>query len=108
MPDTRTHTNVWDALTDNAEEAANLTVRSDLMIAISGAVERWELTQLEAARRLGITQPRLNKLLNGKIDQFSLDMLLNLAVRAGLDVRVEITRAQAQRPVSNLRKTRVA
>jgi predicted XRE-type DNA-binding protein len=108
MTASRTYANVWDALTDNAEEAANLTVRSDLMIAISGAVERWELTQVEAARRLGITQPRLNKLLNGKIDQFSLDMLLNLAVRAGLDVRVEITRAQAQRPVSNLRKARVA
>jgi predicted XRE-type DNA-binding protein len=108
MTASRTYANVWDALTDNAEQAANLTVRSDLMIAISGAVERWELTQVEAARRLGITQPRLNKLLNGKIDQFSLDMLLNLAVRAGLDVRVEITRAQAQRPVSNLRKARVA
>jgi predicted XRE-type DNA-binding protein len=108
VTESRTYASVWDALTDNAEEAANLTVRSDLMIAISDAVERWKLTQAEAARRLGITQPRLNKLLNGKIDQFSLDMLLNLAVRAGLDVRVQITRADAQGTGSNLRKARVA
>jgi predicted XRE-type DNA-binding protein len=108
MTDPQTYASVWDALTDTAEDAANFTVRSDLMIAISEAVERWELTQAEAARRLGITQPRLNKLLNGKIDQFSLDMLWNLAHRAGLHVRVEITRAKPQRPVSNLRKARVA
>jgi predicted XRE-type DNA-binding protein len=48
------------------------------------------LTQAEAARRLGITQPRLNDLLRSKIDKFSLDMLITLASNAGIAVRLEI------------------
>lgn len=47
----------------------------------------------EAARRLGITQPRLNALLKSRIDQFSLDALVNIANRAGLDVRLVIRKA---------------
>ena len=38
----------------------------------------------EAARRLGVTQPRISRLLKGKWEDFSLDMLLTLATRAGL------------------------
>jgi predicted XRE-type DNA-binding protein len=53
------------------------------MIAISEAVAAWDVTQVEAARRLGVTQPRLNDLLRGRIDKFSIDALLELAVRAG-------------------------
>src|SRR5207245_2350809 len=59
----RTFSNVWDALEDNPEEAANLTMRSDVMIAIKDAVQGWKTTQARAAQRLGITQPRLNDLL---------------------------------------------
>lgn len=48
------------------------------------------MTQAEAAHRLGITQPRLNDLLRGRITNFSLDALINLAVQAGLKVRLDI------------------
>ena len=51
------------------------------------------MTQAEAARRLGITQPRLNDLLRGRITNFSLDALINLAGQAGLKVRLEIAEA---------------
>jgi len=82
--------NVWDALTDSPAEAAIMTMRSDLMIAIQQRVRGWNHSQADAARRLGITQPRLNDLLRSKIDKFSLDMLVGLAGQAGISVRLEI------------------
>ena len=82
--------NVWDALADTPQEAANLTMRAELLIAIGQKVANWKGTQVAAAKRLGITQPRLNDLLRGKIDSFSLDALVNIAHRAGLVLRVEI------------------
>lgn len=84
---------VWSALEENSEAAANMRMRSGLLIAIEQEVRAWELTQAAAARRLHITQPRLNDLLRGRIDKFSLDMLVNLARQAGLDVRLDIAKA---------------
>jgi predicted XRE-type DNA-binding protein len=83
--------NAFDALMDTPEEAANMTMRSDLLIALQGVVEGWKISQAEAAKRLGITQPRLNDLLRGRINNFSLDALINLAPRAGLAVRLDLT-----------------
>lgn len=85
--------NVWDALADTPATAANMAMRAELLIAIDQRVRRWNLTQVEAARRLGLTQPRLNDLLRGKIDRFSLDTLINLARAAGLAVRIDIAEA---------------
>ena len=84
------YANVWDALTDSPEESANMTMRSNLLIALQQKVKSWEATQAEAARRLGVTQPRLNDLLRSKIDKFSLDKLINLAIHAGISVRLDI------------------
>src|SRR5438309_10398616 len=64
---TETFESVWDALEDTPTEAENMKLRSRLMIAISEAVTAWDVTQMEAARRLGVTQPRLNDLLRGHI-----------------------------------------
>jgi len=89
----RTFANVWDAIEDNREAAANMTMRSDVMIAVHNAVRGWKTTQAQAARRLGITQPRLNDLLHGKINKFSLDTLLTLATRAGLKVKIDVRSA---------------
>jgi predicted XRE-type DNA-binding protein len=93
MTKTRTFDNVWDAIEDSPEEAATMTVRSNLMIAIKEQVRSWNMTQANAARRLAITQPRLNDLLNGKINKFSLDTLLTLATRAGLKVKIDVRSA---------------
>jgi predicted XRE-type DNA-binding protein len=84
---------VWDALEDTPTEAENMKLRSSLMIAISEAVSGWRVTQTEAARRLGVTQPRLNDLLRGRVGKFSLDALVALAAHAGLAVHLEITLA---------------
>ncbi|MBN9562913.1 MAG: XRE family transcriptional regulator [Alphaproteobacteria bacterium] len=86
---------VWDALEDSPTEAANMRLRSELMIAVQQAVASWGITQAEAAKRLDVTQPRLNDLLRGRIAKFSLDALSLLAARAGLIVRIEITQAAA-------------
>ena len=74
-------------------EAENLKMRSDLMLGIEVFYRRSGLTQAQAAKRLGITQPRLNALLKSRIEQFSLDALVNIANRAGLDVRLVIRKA---------------
>jgi predicted XRE-type DNA-binding protein len=82
--------NVWDAIEDTPGAAANMTMRSDLLIALRTVVEGWGVTQAEASRRLGVTQPRLNDVLRGRISNFSLDALIGLAEKAGLAVRLEI------------------
>jgi predicted XRE-type DNA-binding protein len=86
----QTFASVWDALEDSAGEAANMRARSELMIALRTKIESWNVSQTEAARRLGVTQPRLNDLMRGRLDKFSLDALVNLAQPAGLSVRLEI------------------
>jgi predicted XRE-type DNA-binding protein len=88
MTKSETYASVWDAIEDTPEDAAAMKLRADVMIAITGKVRAWKVTQYEAARRLGITQPRLNELLKGKISKFSLDALMALAPRAGLTVKV--------------------
>ena len=89
----QTYESVWDALEESAEAAANMRVRADLMIAVQRYVSKNALTQLQAAKRLGITQPRLNDLLRGKIDKFSLDALVNMVARAGMQVKLTVRKA---------------
>jgi predicted XRE-type DNA-binding protein len=84
-------TSVWEALVDTPEEAENLRVRSQVMRAIVQAVKAWDVSQTEAARRLHVTQPRLNDLLKGKIDKFSLDALVNLLAGADLEIEIRVT-----------------
>ncbi len=68
-----TYASVWDAICDTPEEAANLQARAQLMRQIASLVKSREWKQTEAARHCGVTQPRLNDLLRGRISRFSLD-----------------------------------
>ncbi|MFN4004497.1 MAG: helix-turn-helix domain-containing protein [Hylemonella sp.] len=88
-----TYASVWDALADSPEQAANLRARAELMDAIAAHVRRHGWTQAEAARRCGVTQPRMNDLLRGRLSRFSLDALVNLATAAGLRVQIEACEA---------------
>jgi predicted XRE-type DNA-binding protein len=85
--------NVWNALEDTPGQAANMTMRSDLLIALRQQIGTWKVTQAQAARRLQVTQPQLNDLLRGRISKFSLDALIELADRAGIHVRLRIDKA---------------
>ena len=71
--------------------AHNLAMRAELVSRIRQAAKG--LTQAEAARRFGVTQPRINDLLRGKIDKFSLDALVNILGKAGLRVEVQVRKA---------------
>ena len=84
---------VWHAIEDTPQAAANMRARSQVMIAIEREVRSWDLTQAKAAERLGVTQPRLNDLLRGKVDKFSLDALVELSARAGLAVTLDVAKA---------------
>lgn len=77
------------------EEAANLLIRSRLMISIDQHIEREKLTQVKAAKLFGVTQPRISDLKRGKIDVFSVDMLIKMLARAGLSVNVRVVKPKA-------------
>lgn len=83
---TQTFNSVWDALEDTPQEAENMKLRSELIIAITRQLEQMDGTQTQKAKQLGITQPRLNDLLQGRINKFSLDALVTIATHAGLYV----------------------
>ena len=84
---------VWDAIEKDPIVAANLKARSSVMMAIEQSIKSWNLSQVTAAKRLGLTQPRLNDLLRGRINKFSLDALMTIAAKAGLSVEVKIKKA---------------
>jgi predicted XRE-type DNA-binding protein len=79
---------VFYDLAETAEEAANLTARGVLMIAIEQRITEEGWTQAEAAAHLHVTQPRVSDLLNGKITKFSLDALVNMLGPVGLTFEV--------------------
>ena len=81
---------VWDALADTPEQAANLRARAELMQQIAEVVQCSGWTQAEAARRCGVTQPRINDLLRGRVSRFSIDALVNIATALGRTVHVEL------------------
>lgn len=93
MTDRRKFASVWDAIAGSPVEAANLRLRADLMQRIAEIIAKKGWTQAEAARRCGISQPRMNDLLRGRISKFSLDALVNAATALGCRVRVDLRAA---------------
>ena len=88
-----TFKSVWDAIEDTPAEAENMKLRSALMMALESHVKSAGWTQVEAARRLGVTQPRVSDLLRGKIDLFGLDTLVNMATAVGLHIELRVRKA---------------
>jgi len=93
MSKSKTYASVWDAIADTPEEAANLRARAELMQKIAALLKQREWTQAEAASRCGVTQPRINDLLRGRVSRFSLDALVNIATALGCRVRVDLEAA---------------
>ena len=94
---TKSSANIFEDLGFDVQEAQNLLLRSQTMIALVQWYNASGLTQAAAAKTLGVTQPRFNQLLKGKIDIFSLDALVNMATNAGMRVGLTI------RPVPSVR-----
>ena len=80
---TRGSGNVFRDIGFDKDEAENLKLRSELMMRIEDFYEKSGMTQAEAAKTLGLTTPRFNALLKGRIGLFSLGALVNIATRAG-------------------------
>lgn len=90
---TRGSGNVFLDLGFSKDEAENLKLRAELMMKIEDYFRVSGMTQVGAAKRLGLSQPRLNDLLRGKIDKFSLDALVNMLAKAGMRIEVKVRKA---------------
>ncbi|MGH8034038.1 MAG: helix-turn-helix domain-containing protein [Lysobacterales bacterium] len=90
MSSKSTYVSIWDALEDDPIRVRNLKLRSALLIEISEQIRTQKLTQAKAAEMLCINQPRVSALLQGKIEQFRLDSLIDMAHRLGLQVSIEV------------------
>lgn len=93
MSEEQTFASIWDAIEDTPAEAENMKLRSALMIALKQHVARAGLSQSQAAKLFGVTQPRVSDLLRGKINLFGLDTLVNMAAAAGMHVELRVLEA---------------
>ncbi|TDR81527.1 helix-turn-helix domain-containing protein [Paludibacterium purpuratum] len=87
------YASVWDAIEDTPAAAENMKLRSELIMALKNHIARSEMSQAQAAKLFGVTQPRISDLMRGKIDLFGLDALVNMAAAAGLYVEMHIKEA---------------
>jgi predicted XRE-type DNA-binding protein len=82
--------NIFEDLGFEKSEAANLKIRADLMLALRKYIQLKNWTQEQAAEFFEETQPRISNLMNGEISRFSIDKLINMLARAGMEVKVEV------------------
>lgn len=87
--------NVFRDLGFPPAEAENLKVRSDLMSALQALMTERRLTQVEAAKLFGVSQPRISDLRRDKIDRFTVDALINMLAHAGVSVVLKVGRPAA-------------
>ena len=81
---------VFDDLGFDEAETANLKIRASLMRAIEKYISENKLTQETAARLMGVSQPRVSDLITGKIDKFTIDMLVNMLAKAHVSIALVI------------------
>jgi len=94
---------VWDAIEDTPQQAASMRARAALMMELERMIQKRGITQAEAAKLFGVTQPRISDLMRGKINLFSLDTLLDMATTAGLNPVIKLMppkRKRAQEAVA--------
>ena len=89
----RRYASVWDAIEGTPAEVENMKLRSELMMALKKHITRTGMSQVQAAKLFGVTQPRVSDLMRGKINLFGLDALVNMAAAAGLRVEMRVREA---------------
>ena len=85
---TRSSGNVFRDIGFSPDEAEYLKIRSELMVSLQKVITVRGLKQAEAAKRLGVTQPRVSDLMRGRIDLFSIDTLIDMLARLGIRAKV--------------------
>ena len=81
---------VWDAIEDTPQDAESMKLRSALMMALKDRLTRTAMSQAQAAKLFGVTQPRVSELMSGKIGLFTLDALVSMALTAGYRVKLTL------------------
>jgi len=91
-----TFNSIWNAIENTPGQSENMKIRSYLMRSIEKRMldERW--SQAEAAKRFGVDQPRVSDLVRGKIEKFTIDSLVKMAVAAGFQVQISVANPEAQ------------
>ena len=87
--------NVFRDLGFGPKASENLLIRAQLMTEVEKYIQKEKITQAEAAKRFGVTQPRISDLIRGKIQLFSVDILIAMLTHAGLIVDVRVRKRQA-------------
>lgn len=82
--------NIFADLGFSEDEAVNLKIRADLMLTLRSFIKDKGWTQKDAARFFDETQPRISCLMNGDIKRFSVDKLLVMLSKAGMEVKFEV------------------
>lgn len=95
MKTIRSSGNVFADLGFDKEMSESLRIRASLMIELRDVIQRKGLTQSQAAKLFGVTQPRVSDLVRGKISLFTIDMLVNMLARAGKRVVLQTRRSKA-------------
>lgn len=90
----RSSGNVFKDLGFPPDEAAHLLIRTDLMLEIKRILKERRLTQVKAAKLLGVSQPRVSDLVRARIDLFSIDTLVALLARLGVSVSLHTRRSR--------------
>ena len=91
--DVTSRNRLGDPMPEIPEQAASPRARAELLQKIGARLKNHDWTQAEAASRCGVTQPRINDLLRGRVSRFPLDALVNIATALGCRVRVELDAA---------------
>ncbi len=88
----RSSGNVFADLGFGPEESEHLRIRSDLMIAVRKVIAARKLTQVQAAKLFGVSQPRISNLVRGRIELFSIDTLVDMLAAAGVSAKLTVGR----------------
>ena len=92
------YSNIFEAITGNAEEAADLEFRADLMLVLRDYFRDQCASQAQIGARLGIPQPRVSELMTGKVDKFSSDKLIGFLAKVGIRLKPVPVQATSRQP----------
>ena len=88
-----TFVSVWDAIVDDTSEVESIKIKSKIMMTIEQHIKEQGMTQQQAAEKMGVKQPRISDLVRGKMDRFTIDMLVNMLSTLGLTVEINFKKA---------------
>lgn len=92
------YASVWDALIDDPGERESYKIKSKLMMSIEQHIKDKELTQDKAAELMGVSQPKISNIVNGKIDKITIDMLVKMLVKVGVQISFHVDKTQSTLP----------